>query len=198
MTGCTFINHPLSYARGEFHASHYVVFCESVFVASQEGKCQTPRHSLIVGACAHMNTGCRARYERSPPAHLRTIHSAHLNCVSFGSLWGISLTRGVELCAGVPFGFLHLEIRIMATIPAHLRSIVDHDGAVILDMRNDQFFSMNPTGTYIWSRLLNGEMPDQITKTLAEETGTDISVVSADVNEFIAELKSRHLFHFPA
>jgi Coenzyme PQQ synthesis protein D (PqqD) len=86
----------------------------------------------------------------------------------------------------------------MVTTPTHLRSIVDHDGAVILDITRDQFFSMNPVGAYIWARLLIGEGLDQIAKTLAEETGTDIAVVTADVNDFVADLKSKHLFHFPA
>ncbi len=86
----------------------------------------------------------------------------------------------------------------MAATPAHLRSIVDHDGAVILDIERDKFFSMNPVGAYIWARLVNGEGLDQIAKALAEETGTDIAVVTADVNDFVADLKGKHLFHFPA
>jgi len=86
----------------------------------------------------------------------------------------------------------------MATTPAHLRSVVDHDGAVILDIKRDEFFSMNPVGAYIWARLLNGEGLDQIARALAEETGTELSVVTADVNNFVADLKSKQLFHFPA
>jgi hypothetical protein len=85
----------------------------------------------------------------------------------------------------------------MTGMPVHLRSIVDHDGAVILDIKRDQFFSMNPVGSYIWERLLKGEDLDQISRALAEETGADISVVVADVNDFIADLKSKQLFHFP-
>ena len=85
----------------------------------------------------------------------------------------------------------------MATMPDHLRSIVDHDGAVILDIKRDQFFSMNPVGSYIWERLLKGEGLDQIARELAEETGTEISIVMADVNDFVADLKSKLLFHFP-
>lgn len=84
----------------------------------------------------------------------------------------------------------------MAAMPPHLRSIIDHDGAVILDISRDQFFSMNPVGAYIWGRLINGEDPELIAKTLAEETGTDSSVVMADLDEFLADLKSKHLFHF--
>ena len=86
----------------------------------------------------------------------------------------------------------------MVTTPAHLRSIIDRDGAVILDISKDQFFSLNPIGAYIWSRLLNGERLDQIANALATETGTDLAVVMADVSEFISDLKAKHLFHFPA
>jgi hypothetical protein len=85
----------------------------------------------------------------------------------------------------------------MVAMPDHLRSIVDHDGAVILDIKRDQFFSMNPVGSYIWERLLKGEGLDQIARELAEETGTEISIVMADVNDFVADLKSKLLFHFP-
>ena len=82
----------------------------------------------------------------------------------------------------------------MVVTPSHLRSIVDHDGAVILDIERDQFFSLNPVGSYIWERLLKGEDLDQIAKALAEESGAEITVVMADVNEFVADLKSKHLF----
>jgi len=86
----------------------------------------------------------------------------------------------------------------MAPVPSHLRSVVDHDGAVILDISKDRFFSLNPIGENIWSRLLNGQGIDEIARALAEETGTELGVVMADVNEFCADLKSKHLFHFPA
>lgn len=84
----------------------------------------------------------------------------------------------------------------MVETPTHLRSIVDHDGAIILDISRDQFFSMNPVGAYIWGRLVNGEDPDHIAKVLAEETGADVSVIMADLDEFVADLKSKQLFHF--
>ena len=86
----------------------------------------------------------------------------------------------------------------MANIPAHIRSVVDHDGAVILDVKRDQFFSMNPVGSYIWERLLKDEGLDQIAKAIAEKTGAEISVVIADVNDFVAEVKNKGLFQFPA
>jgi hypothetical protein len=85
----------------------------------------------------------------------------------------------------------------VVAMPAHLRSVVDHDGAVILDIKRDRFFSMNPVGSYIWDRLLKGEGLDQIARELAEETRTEISLVIADINDFIADLKSKQLFDFP-
>lgn len=86
----------------------------------------------------------------------------------------------------------------MSTIPSHIRSIVSHDGAVILDIDRDQFFGMNPVGAYIWARLLDGQGSDQIAEALAKETRTDIAVVAADINNFLADLKNKHLFDFCA
>ena len=85
----------------------------------------------------------------------------------------------------------------MAIMPAHLRSIVDHDGAIILDIKTDQFFSLNPIGSYIWERLLKGEGLDQIARGLAEDTGTEIDVVMADIDDFVADLTNKLLFQFP-
>lgn len=79
-----------------------------------------------------------------------------------------------------------------------LRSIVDRDGAIILDIEHDQFLSLNPVGTYIWNKLRTGETIAAIKRALAMETGTVADVVSADVDEFIEDLKSKHLYCFPA
>jgi Coenzyme PQQ synthesis protein D (PqqD) len=82
----------------------------------------------------------------------------------------------------------------MVIAATHLRTIIDHDGAVVLDINRDQFFSMNAVGTFIWTRLLDDEDLERIAEALALETGMDLSVVSADVNDFIADLKSKCLF----
>jgi len=84
----------------------------------------------------------------------------------------------------------------MASTPTNLRSIVDHDGAVILDITRDQFFSLNPVGTLIWTRLGNGQTVEHIKAAIAGETGMDLAVVSADVDEFIADLKAKKLLNF--
>ena len=75
----------------------------------------------------------------------------------------------------------------------HLRSFVDHDGAAILDINRDQFFSLNTVGAYIWNRLNEGKTIEQIAQLLAEETGAEVSVVLSDIDEFLTDLKSRQL-----
>jgi hypothetical protein len=146
-------------------------------------------HSWISGACAQGNTGCHAHHERTSPAYLRTIHLTHLNCFR------------QDLCPRDSCRLRDQENCALLTRRAHshleVNTVVDHDGAVILDIKRDQFFSMNPVGSYIWERLLKGEGLDQIAKELAEETRTEISLVIADINDFIADLKNKQLFDFP-
>lgn len=76
----------------------------------------------------------------------------------------------------------------------HLRSIVDHDGAVILDIDRDAMLTLNATGGYVWEKLRQGKLVDEIVRDLASETGTDFATVDRDVRTFLDELKSNHLF----
>ncbi|MFC5862189.1 PqqD family protein [Acidicapsa dinghuensis] len=77
-----------------------------------------------------------------------------------------------------------------------LRSVVDQDGGVILDINSDQFFSLNPIGALIWTQLANGKTLEQIKDAIAGQTGMDRAVISTDVDEFVADLKAKRLFHF--
>lgn len=83
----------------------------------------------------------------------------------------------------------------MADRDSHIRSIVDHDGALILDIKNDAFYSANGTGAYIWSRLLRGDAVEQIAGSLAADTGADLAIVLADVEAFVAGLKEKRLLN---
>jgi hypothetical protein len=81
----------------------------------------------------------------------------------------------------------------MATLRPNLRSFVDHDGAVILDIERDTMLTLNSTGGLIWNKLQQGMLIDQIILEVADETRTDLAIVERDIHEFLAELKSRHL-----
>jgi hypothetical protein len=80
-----------------------------------------------------------------------------------------------------------------STLP-HLRSIVDHDGGVILDIPQNTISTLNSTGAYVWERLERGMAIDAIVSELALETGTDPAIVHRDVEIFLDDLKSKHLF----
>ena len=75
----------------------------------------------------------------------------------------------------------------------HLKSIVDHDGAVILDVRRDAMSTLNATGAYVWQRLKAGMTIEAIASGLAFETGVDEATIASDVTSFIEELMSEHL-----
>ncbi len=75
----------------------------------------------------------------------------------------------------------------------HLRTIVDQDGAVILDIRNDTMLTLNPTGGYVWNKLQQGRTVEEIISDLARDTGVDPLLVEQDVRNFLDQLRSKHL-----
>jgi hypothetical protein len=111
------------------------------------------------------------------------------SCHSFGTSDVLSLPHET----GYPeTGFE--EVIKMPAPAAHLRSIIDHDGAVILDIEHDAMLTLNSTGGYVWEKLKQGKLIDEIISELASETGADLVTVDRDVRAFIDELKSKHLF----
>jgi len=76
---------------------------------------------------------------------------------------------------------------------SQLRTIVDQDGAVVLDICNDAMFTLNPTGGYVWGKLQQGRTIEEITRDLACDTGVDPLVVEQDIRNFLDQLRSKHL-----
>jgi hypothetical protein len=85
------------------------------------------------------------------------------------------------------------EVIKMLAPAAHLRSIIDHDGAVILDIEHDAMLTLNSTGGYVWEKLKQGKLIDEIICELVGETGADLATVDRDVHAFLDELKSKRL-----
>ncbi|WP_263377560.1 PqqD family protein [Granulicella paludicola] len=81
----------------------------------------------------------------------------------------------------------------MPNIPSHLRSMVDQDGAAILDAARGSITTLNPTGAFIWSGLEQAKHPDVIATELAEATGESLEVVQLEVNSFIESLRQQQL-----
>ena len=81
----------------------------------------------------------------------------------------------------------------MIMIPQNIRSIVDHDGAVILDIPNNTMTTLDSTGAYVWRKLQSGLQIDAIVSELACDTGANVVMIAKDVDAFMDQLKSRHL-----
>jgi hypothetical protein len=82
---------------------------------------------------------------------------------------------------------------IMVSPSLRLRSIVDSDGAAILDIDRGMLTRLNSTGSYVWERLLRGESVSQIVLSLAMATNTDVTVVKGDVDAFLEQMTTHHL-----
>jgi hypothetical protein len=75
----------------------------------------------------------------------------------------------------------------------HVRSVVDQDGTVILDIKHDAMLTLNATGSYIWDKLQQGQLIEEIIRDLSLDTGRDIALVERDVHEFLEQLKAKHV-----
>jgi Coenzyme PQQ synthesis protein D (PqqD) len=76
----------------------------------------------------------------------------------------------------------------MAHDKAHLRTVVNQDGAAVLDTERGTISTLNTTGAYIWQALERGEREEEIVDGLARETGESPDAIRNDVNDFIAAL----------
>jgi hypothetical protein len=75
----------------------------------------------------------------------------------------------------------------------YLQTVVDQDGAAILDIDRGQVSKLNPTGAFVWQRLQRDETIEEIIANLACETGEEIHVIERDVREFVELLKEKRL-----
>lgn len=76
---------------------------------------------------------------------------------------------------------------------SHLRTIVNQDGAAVLDTKLGSISTLNATGAYVWQGLERGESIETIAADLSRETGERLEVVERDVREFAESLRAQHL-----
>jgi len=76
---------------------------------------------------------------------------------------------------------------------SHLRTVVNADGAVILDTKRGKISTLNPVGAHVWQALERGEGVEAIAADLARETGEHVEVLRRDVQDFVGALREQHL-----
>ena len=74
-----------------------------------------------------------------------------------------------------------------------LHSVVDNDGAAILDVHDGTLIRLNSARRSNWERHLQGELRGLMFLSLSDECGTVADLIREDVDAFIEELLARHL-----
>lgn len=78
-------------------------------------------------------------------------------------------------------------------LPSHVRSIIDAEGAVLLDLRQGRYYSLNSVGAHIWQRLEKGWPLSRIEPELVERHGISPATAARDVSNFLTDLKRKRL-----
>lgn len=86
-----------------------------------------------------------------------------------------------------------IEMNAMTIENPHLHTVVDQDGAAILDVERGLISTLNPTGAAVWQGLKRGDALETIVANLARQTGEEALTVERDVRDFIETLKENHL-----
>jgi len=81
----------------------------------------------------------------------------------------------------------------MPKIPLYLRSVVNADGAALLDTELGTLTTLNETGAFVWRAIERGESQEAIVKELARITGESIQTIESDVQHFLDDLADRKL-----
>ncbi len=81
----------------------------------------------------------------------------------------------------------------MVNNSSHLRTIVNQDGAAVLDTKLGFISTLNATGAYVWRGIERGESIETIASNLSRETGAPREIVEHDVREFVDSLKAQQL-----
>ncbi|NYF77965.1 PqqD family protein [Granulicella arctica] len=81
----------------------------------------------------------------------------------------------------------------MVTGNSHLRTIVNEDGAAVMDTKRGTISTLNATGAYIWQALERGEREEDIVEGLARETSSLPDAIRQDVSDFIAALQEHRM-----
>jgi hypothetical protein len=81
----------------------------------------------------------------------------------------------------------------MAHKKTHFRTLVNQDGAAVLDTERGTISTLNTTGAYIWQALERGQSGEEIVDGLARETSESPEVIRQDMNDFIRALNQHKM-----
>jgi hypothetical protein len=83
-------------------------------------------------------------------------------------------------------------------IQSHVRSMIDTDGAVLLDLKRGKYYSLNVVGAQIWTKAQEGRTLPEILNHLQETFDAPIERLQNDLTAFIDGLAEKGLAHVNA
>lgn len=81
------------------------------------------------------------------------------------------------------------------TIGKHVQSVIDPDGAVLLDLNRGKYFSLNDLAADIWRKLEQGLSLPQIEAHLVETYDAPAETLRRDLTAFVDSLRRERLVH---
>jgi hypothetical protein len=78
-------------------------------------------------------------------------------------------------------------------VEPHVRSMIDDDGAVLLDLKAGTYYSLNGIGAQVWLKNQAGEEESSIVSTLCESYGIQEAQVRSDIKTFMTGLVGKGL-----
>jgi hypothetical protein len=79
------------------------------------------------------------------------------------------------------------------TLEPHVRSMIDGDGAVLLDLKAGRYYSLNGVGAKIWSRAEKGMTLSQIVADLQATYQVPADKLAADLAAFVRNMEEKGL-----
>lgn len=83
-------------------------------------------------------------------------------------------------------------------IEDHVRSMMDETGAVLLDLREGRYYSLNGAGARIWSRVEKGMTPSQILEDLKRTYQIPAERLLEDLAAFVRTMEEKGLLRVRA
>lgn len=83
-------------------------------------------------------------------------------------------------------------------IQPHVRSMIDPDGAVLLDLAGGRYYSLNVVGARIWARVQEGLTLPEILRDLQETFQAPVETLRQDLSAFVNSLEEAGLAHVNA
>jgi coenzyme PQQ synthesis protein D (PqqD) len=78
-------------------------------------------------------------------------------------------------------------------IEPHVRSLMDGDGAVLLDLKAGRYYSLNGVGARIWSKAEKGMTLSQILDDLQKTYQIPVEKLAADLTAFVSAMEEKGL-----